>query len=426
MQTLKDLKNLPLNESVERLDAWERLLLDIAQSISLPESLYTRLSKHYDAITDVLSTSTEPSLTGFDLFPQGSVLTRTLVRPLPGAEADVDAIAFRETPPTLTPCQWLDTLHTELNARARTQGTVKRKRRCVTVSYDDSVLPAHVDVTPAIPTRGNDQSGGAGPLEVPDYPSNTYHPTNPKDFAAWVTVASEMELPLAPVTTRLVEARTAASVEAMPSHEDMIAMDPLRLIIKLAKRHRDIFARDNHCEETRPISVVLTTLITKAYMKVVQDARVQRREFTIVQALREIVRRMRDQFDRIGPGLWQLSNPMRASENFVEKWHADPALATTFFDWHNQFQGVVDLGLYSFEAREDFVHAIESAFGLEPKRASEKMLTEAAVAGSELPGLTAAEASRLRPGAKVGSTLLGLASQEPSRAQKPQDLGRLG
>lgn len=426
MQTLKDLKTRPLTETVERLDAWERLLFDIAQSISLPESLYTRLSRHYDAITEVLSTSTEPSLTGFDLFPQGSVLTRTLVRPLPGGEADVDAIAFRETPPKLTPCEWLDKLHAELKARARTQGTIKRKRRCVTVSYDDSVLPAHVDVTPAIPTHGNTQAAGAGPLEVPDYPSNAYHPTNPKDFASWVTDASLQELPLAILTKELVEARTAASVQPMPSHEDMIAMDPLRLIIKLAKRHRDIYARDHQCDDTRPISVVLTTLITKAYLKVVDEARLHRREFTMVQAIREVVRRMRDQFDAIGPGRWLLSNPKRPGENFVEKWLTDAALATTFFDWHTEFQQVVDLGLYSFDSRADFVGAIENAFGLESKRASERMLTEAAAAGTELPGVTPAEAARLRPGAQVGATLLGLAAHEPTRAQRPQDLGRLG
>src|SRR5688572_31019351 len=78
--------NLAINESRERHLAWDRLLLEIARSISLPESLYRRLERHYDAIAEILTDPTDPELSDLLVCPQGSVRTRTLVRPLPGRD----------------------------------------------------------------------------------------------------------------------------------------------------------------------------------------------------------------------------------------------------------------------------------------------------------------------------------------------------
>lgn len=420
------LQQLPKTETAERLGAWEQLLLDIGRSISLPESSYAKLEGHYKAISDLLDEPKDHEFANLLIFPQGSVKTRTLVRPLPGRETDVDAIAFRGEGTRLTPREWLDRLQAELAARARTQGSVKRKRRCVTVSYSDKDLPAHVDVTPAVPSPGNRKTDGTGPLEVPDYPSNKLSPTNPKDFAAWVTDASEESLPLTRTSLRLVEARAKAEVESMPTHADMIALDPLRLAIKIAKRHRDMYVRATRCEEHQPISVVITTLITKAFLSFAAEVGPLSREFTMLEVLRAVIARIPAQFDVKGDGQWLLSNPRRSSENFIEKWNMDAARAKVFFAWHAEFTQVIELGLHDFSDRKDFVQAVEEALGMEPGRATESGLTEAAKAGAELPGLAPATAARLRDGEAAATVLLGLAAKEPARAQQPQDLGRLG
>lgn len=424
--SLKRLHLLDKTCTDERLDAWEQLLLDICRSISLPESRYAKLESHYDAIAQLLVDPKDPELTDLRIFPQGSIKTRTLVRPLPGSEVDVDAIAFRAQGTRLTPRELLDRLLAELQARARTQGDVIRKRRCVTVAYEDQELPAHVDVTPAIPTLGNVNNDGTGPLEVPDYPSDSMSPTNPKDFAEWVTQGSQVLLPLRQSTKRLVEFAAKAEVESLPSHADSIKLDPLRLAIKIAKRHRDLYARLQKCEDHQPISVVLTTLITKAYLAVAAEAQQSGRELTMIEALRAIATRMPAQLDRNVPGQFLLSNPRRETENFVEKWNVEPAHARVFFEWHAQFQQAVDLGLYNFADRDHFMVAIEEAFGVEPKRVTDRRLVEAAKAGAELPGLAENTATRLRQGEAAVGTFLGLAPQTPSRAQQPQDLGRLG
>jgi hypothetical protein len=94
------------------------LLLEIVKSMSLPESLYERLEGHYSAIGELLCDSQHPALQDLQIFPQWSVLTRTLVRPLPGKDADVDGVAFKKDGIHLSPWEWLDCLLAELKSTA--------------------------------------------------------------------------------------------------------------------------------------------------------------------------------------------------------------------------------------------------------------------------------------------------------------------
>ena len=428
MTLLNKLHTFTRDNSPEQLEAWEKLLYEIIKEISLPESLYKRLEGHYKSIAELLCAPKDPELSDLMIFPQGSVLTRTLTRALPGSDVDVDAVAFRQQGTRLTPRQWMDSLLKELTERVRTSGHVKRRKRCVTVKYDDSVLPAHVDVTLAIPTPGNAKADGTGPLEVPDYPSDRWHPTNPKDFAAWVNDVSKTRLPLAQTTVRFAEALAKADVQPMPNHEDSIAFDPLRVAIKLAKRHRDLFARRNRCEDFQPLSVIITTLIGKAYLRVAMDLVAGNRQLTLPQALEAIADQMVLEFDATvsGSGYWVLRNPRRPDENFAEKWNSQPEYAAVFFQWHEEFKRALQLGLLQFAAREQFQSVIEESFGDGPERVAERWLNKAARENAPMPGLTLAAAQKLRDAETAASRLLGLSAAEPRRAQQPRDLGRLG
>jgi len=426
MTLLNKLHTFARDDSPEQLEAWEKLLYEIIKEISLPESLYRRLEGHYKSIAELLSEPTDAELSDLVIFPQGSVLTRTLTRALPGSDVDVDAVAFRPQGTRLTPRQWMDRLLKELTERVRTAGSVRRRKRCVTVKYNDSVLPAHVDVTLAVPTPGNVKTDGTGPLEVPDYPSDRWHPTNPKDFAAWVNDVSKFRLPLTQSTVRFAEAVAKADVQPMPNHDDSIAVDPLRVAIKLAKRHRDLFARRNRCEDFQPLSVILTTLIGKAYLRVANDLIAGKRQLTLPQALEAIANQMAHEFDAAVPGQWLLLNPRRSDENFAEKWNSQPQYAAVFFRWHEEFKQALQLGLLHFLEREQFQSVIEESFGDGPERVAERWLNKAARENAPMPGLTAAAAQKLRDAETAASRLLGLSATEPKRAQQPRDLGRLG
>ena len=72
--------------------AWEKLLLEIVEAVSVPASDYERIESHYNAISEILIEPDDPELADGHVFPQGSFLTRTVVRALGKGEIDVDAI----------------------------------------------------------------------------------------------------------------------------------------------------------------------------------------------------------------------------------------------------------------------------------------------------------------------------------------------
>lgn len=406
-------------------DAWERLLLEIVDAVSVPASDYQRIESHYNAISEILTDPGDPELADGHVFPQGSFLTRTVVRALGKGEIDVDAILLLpET--SLAPRELLESLHAELETRARTQGSVERRNRCVTVHYADETLPAHLDVTPAIASDGNDDGDGWGPLEVPDYKQADWHPTNPRDFADWFNDISRTPIFLDQDTASFAEARARADAEQLPSHEAINAFDPLRATVKLMKRHRDAF-RERHGEDAPvPISVVITTLAAKAYQEVA--ALSQQRPLTALQAMREIITRMPNQFDQDGRTgqSWMLCNPRRPAENFAEKWNRDPAYADMFAKWHRELANTVGLGFAAFSEERDFEEAVLIAFGAEARKRTRSFLLEEASQGQPLPGLNDAAADRLRKAGAVGAAFRGLAEAEPRKPAQPKSLGRLG
>lgn len=411
---------LPETSMLER--AWETLLLEIVESIALPESHYDRINNHYEAVSGVLANPHDAGLRDGLIFPQGSFLTRTVVRAVDDNDVDVDAMLFFAAGSPYAPRELLDRVHTELAARARTQGEVERRKRCVTVFYADEQVPAHVDVTPAVPTIGNACGDGHGSLEVPDYPTGCWHPSNPRDYAAWFQAVSETPIRLLRRALATAEARKDLATEPLPSHDAVNAFDPLRAVVKLMKRHRDLFARRS---KHAPISVILTTLAAKAFRDVAAES--LRQPLTAYEAMRRIVARMPHAFDPPqAPGHWLLANPRRREENFAERWNREPAYAEAFQVWHADFAAAVALGLHEFTERAQFETALSRTFGDDVRRKTSQHLTEAARTGRALPGLTTAAANRVRQAETASAALIGLSRATPSRVADPEPLDRLG
>lgn len=416
------MNNLTLGKPVDRTSAWDLLLLEIADAVSLPASEYERIEGHYKAISEILEDPNDPNLADAVIFPQGSFLTRTVIRAPANGEIDVDAIMFLKRT-ALGPQKLLEALHAELEARARTQGEVERRNRCVTVHYADQNYPSHMDVTPAVPTNGNVAKDGQGPLEVPDYNADDWHPTNPKDFADWFNAICARALRLARTYDAVAVAK--AATEALPSHADINAFNPLRAAVKLLKRHRDQFKSRQREGAPVPISVIITTLVAKAYDEL---AKSQTHAMTALEVVQELVRRMPSQFDQIGgPGAqWVLSNPRRPSENFAEKWNRHPEYALLFAQWHAELTEALALGQQAFIEPRDFEAAINKAFGPQAERRTRSYLNEAAARGQVLPGLAPGASERLAKAGSVESLLTGLAQSNPEGPARPKPTGRLG
>lgn len=316
----------------------------------------------------------------------------------------------------------LDRLFTELKTRVRTGGTVSLAKRCVTIQYEDKKLPCHMDVTPAERKPGNSKDDGSGRLRVPDRSTESWSPSNPKDYAEWFDEMASIELKvrLTESYRQLISKR--ADTEPLPSHEEITAPNGLRVGVRLMKRHRDVYVKRTGRKETQPISILITTLAAKAYERVA--VRSHDKVMTPLQILTEVTAEMLNCFDPPQQGeQYRLENPEDTDENFAEKWNDNPELPRTFFDWHQNLERSLHYGYIDFPSRERFRSELTEAFGTSSGHACDEYF--AVIKNVHYPGLSPAAAEQARI-AGQSAALIGLGRTEPTRAAQPKPLDRLG
>ncbi len=110
---------------------------------------------------------------------------------------------------------------------------------------------------------------------------------------------------------------------------------PLQRVVQILKRHRDIMFNG---DENKPISIIITTLASKAYNK----------ETSIIDALMNVVSNMRDHIESrydpdLGKNIRWISNPVNPEENFADKWVEHPQKEKNFYKWLDQVESDIQL-----------------------------------------------------------------------------------
>ncbi len=419
----KELRQWGEDDNSKRRDAWEALLLEIDDRISLTPSQYEGLKSRYESISAILEDPRDPELGDMLVFPQGSFRTRTVIRPPGNGDVDIDAIAYVTGGTPLAPVDLLDRLFAELDARARTNGGVVPSNRCVTVQYHDEQLPCHMDVTPAERKPGNPNDDGSGRLRVPDRSDSDWSPSNPKDFADWFEDIASLEINvLIPVAYRQRLLAKRGDTEPLPSHEEVCAPNGLRVGVRLMKRHRDVYVERTGRNKSKPISVLITTLAAKAYQQVAMKNRGQ--ALSPLKVLEQVAAEMTSCFDAPRQGeKYRVLNPKDPDENFAEKWNEDPARAMTFFAWHETLMQSLRYGYVKCPTKQRFRSELTESFGSSAGSACDDYFAQ--IRSGVYPGLSAAAAQNAAIAGK-SAALIGLGSAEPSRAAQPRPLDRLG
>ncbi|ENZ2688593.1 nucleotidyltransferase [Salmonella enterica] len=356
------------NEQTKR-NSWEYFLLRAARKISLTESQYDKINGRYEQLEKILSSSNDPVLAEAHIFPQGSMRLKTTINPISGAPddlgtVDADAIVWLPHARGVAADVVLKAIEQRFQEGSRVQEEIQQLRRGVRIVYADQSPGFHIDVTPARACDWNDQSNGQGMLEVPDRHLG-WKASSPIPYADWLHDASNQEVILESLTIRKSNtfAADSATLAPLPDYEDYRQDDPLRAAIKLLKRHRDEWAIRTENEKYRPISAVITTLATHAWLAVVNKSRQQ--PFTPLEAIIEIVRLM-PQFIELSGQEYQVCNPQDSGENFAEKWNRDDghSYRYAFQEWHKDALHAVHLGLQSYSSIESFAEAINESFGI--------------------------------------------------------------
>lgn len=298
------------------------LLEAICQTLDLTDAQYRLAVSRYDAIGKWLSYSSDPILRRSSIYPHGSIRLQTANRPRDRTEFDVDLVCHLPgVGPDVTPVAVKKLIGDRLRESPHYRPpTLEEKRRCWRVNYANEF---HLDITPTII---NSHCSNGGEL-VPDKTTNSWKPTNPRGYARLFDHRAAQTPKFMLLETMV---RFKAEVQALPEQSAFKGL--LRRIVQLLKRDRDIFFRDN--PEVAPISIILTTLASRAYERSL--AKTYESELDVLIEVVAMMPRFIEVRQGTSGRYYVIENETTGGENFAEKWNHDPRLAHAFYGWHDR------------------------------------------------------------------------------------------
>ncbi len=323
------------------------VLKSILEKIELPDGAYEKAEKRYKDIGEWFHRP-ESSCIEYDplVFSQGSFRLGTAIKPDSDEEYDLDmGCNLRKglSKSGITQEQLKNLVGGELEQYRKARNIkeeLAEKKRCWRLEYADG-LSFHMDIVPCIPesetgrgalkkrmvesSRFDDalaQNVSELAVSITDNTDPVYKVTtdfwrisNPEGYARWF----ETRMKTAQSIINEREMSFKASIDSLPYYQ---WKTPLQQAIQLLKRHRDTMFKNN--EDSKPISVIITTLAAKAYNG----------EADLASALSNILTNM---INYINANVPLVPNPVNPAEDFADKWYdessAEYELRENFYKW---------------------------------------------------------------------------------------------
>ena len=344
------------------------ILGNIADELDISQELYDEMVEKYEHLGEWIKDDNEERFrTDSEIYTQGSVRLGTMIKPVKeDCEYDVDLVYRRELAKSgVTQEELVQSAGDQLEryiAYRKDEGLdepeLVRRRRCWALNYDGRLAlyydgRFHMDVIPAIPDDEPIKYGielADTAILITDREQHEWQHSNPKGYAEWFR-SRERE-----VFDRQIVSMAAAKkvdIESIPAER---VRTPLRRIVQILKRHRDI--RYSGDPDDKPISIIITTLAASVYSN----------ETELFSALMSVVRKMPDAVQKTG-GKWWIPNPVNPEENFGDRWNEYPQRAERFFEW----LGLVEADLSAAEQKTgiaNFSESLSPVFGGEVVRKS--------------------------------------------------------
>ena len=305
----------------------EEILKTLVAAVELPDSAYEKAKERYEDLGQWLGLpSSGVSKYSPHILPQGSFRLGTAIRPLSDKEEyDLDITCRLETGVAMgniTQADLRSLVRKDIEAYRKERGIqapLGEKHRCFRLEYQDH-LSFHMDIVPCIPDSPENrelltkafsqrsysesfikmtlpQSSRITDNRNADYQklSLNWLVSNPEGYARWFEdrmVSGAM----------LKSFQERAQVDDLPVYKRRV---PLQRAIQVLKRHRDTMFQD--LPESKPISVIITTLAAQAYHG----------EEDLEIALAAILEGMEGQIRSQPP---RVPNPVNPSEDFADRW----------------------------------------------------------------------------------------------------------
>jgi hypothetical protein len=334
------------------VDKNERRLKLLLDKIELPHALYKKAKARYSNLNEWLTVEdTKVSNHSPEIFPQGSFRLGTAIYPInPDDAYDLDlGLKLRSgiDKSNMSQSGLRSLVKEDLDKYVKSKNIkdkVETKKRCWCINYQDQIS-FHMDIVPGIPEDQNqkslllenmlsqsvyfneelaanvsDNAMAITDTERPTYHiiSNDWEPSNPQGYALWFD--SRVKLGTEALNESVI-LNKAATIEDLKPYE---WNSPLQNSIKLLKRHRDTIYKDPKDHDSKPISIIITTLAANAYQG----------ETSIEDTLTSILDNMDSFINDTGK---LIPNPVDANEDFADKWYSKNHnyldLESNFRDW---------------------------------------------------------------------------------------------
>ncbi|WP_372930853.1 nucleotidyltransferase domain-containing protein [Shewanella putrefaciens] len=353
------------------------VLNTILEKIELPDRAYEKAEKRYKDLGDWLHRP-ESTCGIFDphVFSQGSFRLGTAIRPDLEEQYDLDMgcnLRRGLDKSSITQKQLKHLVGHELELYRNARGIkeeLAEKKRCWRLEYADG-LSFHMDIVPCVPESDTGrgllkkrmvenskfdenlaQNVSQLAVSITDNTDPTYavvnenwRISNPEGYARWFETRMK--------TARLVinerEMRFKASIDSLPYYQ---WKTPLQQVIQLLKRHRDTMFKNN--VDSKPISVIITTLAAKSY----------KGESDLASALNTVLSEMDNHISAQAP---MIPNPVNPAEDFADKWYDEQSaqyrLQENFYKW--LYQARADFSaLCSSDDTQRIVNAAQNGLDL--------------------------------------------------------------
>ena len=292
------------------------LLIRICEKLQISESQHKQATERYNAAGKWLAQD-DGILSKYNpvVYPQGSLCIGTTVRPLKYQEYDVDLvceleIAYEKSDPVAV----LNAIETQLKQDKTYESMIEKKNRCIRLNYANEF---HMDILPACPNGFKNN----GKLKVPDRELKEWKDSNPKGYAAWFQGKVDL--------CRATFIKAAEDVEPLPQREPLGKKLPLKRVVQLIKRYRDVYFKKD--EKSAPISIVLTTLAGYHY----------KGQISVNESLKYALSKIVEIIPQ--KGRLVVINPTNTDEDLSERWDDDMASYFKFVKWINEFNKIWDV-----------------------------------------------------------------------------------
>jgi hypothetical protein len=290
----------------------DALLFEICESLQLESSQHKKAEARYKAIANELDSDKSPfAEIETNLYPQGSMKLGTTVKPIDGPH-DLDFVCEVAVEHTkVNPMALLREMYAFFQNHGVYGKMTSLKKRCVRIEYKDEF---YLDILPACMDRQN----GGNCIQVPDIQTKDWTPSNPIGYATWFNTMTRNAL-VKPPSRRYLAMDKAASVEPIPSQQNIDKKTVLQLVVQLMKRWRDIHYANS---DFPPISIVLTTLAAGNYSG---EPSLTGALLNVLDRIAQLLRAAKLQQRRI-----QVLNPVHEDEDFSERWKDNSRAYTEF------------------------------------------------------------------------------------------------